>query len=199
MEIDRIYIQKKKNIMKKNKKKVNTKVDAEILDSAKYTIVHDRESEISMTFSIPVKNISKAESDRLIKELKSEWLPSSESIPTIGLDNEEAEKEISRLINDYNEEVNWDAENDTMTINGEKISHNKCVYIPKLPYQKDICFISKDGSPDMEKLHEQASTMWSKINSKIYQQFTIPLHTEYTKEDNLLTKIIKWFKKYFTK
>lgn len=51
-----------------------------------------------------------------------------------------AQEEISKLISDYKEDINWDDESGTISINGDK----------KLPYTKEIWFVTDNGTPNID-------------------------------------------------
>ena len=86
------------------------------------------------------------------------------TVPIDGLSRQRAEEEVSKMIADYHEEVDWDDSLGTVEINGSK----------KLPYNKQVWFPKgESGEPDLEiispeghDLNEDTMLEWFHNNLK---------------------------------
>lgn len=89
----------------------------------------------------PYNQLKIIEQTRIMFNMVNATIYQKFTIPINGLSKQRAEEEISRLIADYSEEVEWDDSLGTVSINGSK----------HLPFHKQLWFPSgESGSPTLE-------------------------------------------------
>lgn len=94
----------------------------------------------------PYNQLKLMEQTRIMFNIVNASVYQKFTIPINGLSRQRAEEEISRLIADYSEEVEWDETLGTVTINGQK----------HLPLNKQLWFPSgESGTPQMELVKQE--------------------------------------------
>ena len=104
---------------------------------------HNDYTELSYVESLirPYNQLKIIEQTRIMFNMVNATIYQKFTIPINGLSKQRAEEEVSRLIADYSEQVEWDDQLGTVTINGSK----------HLPYNKQIWFPSgESGTPSLE-------------------------------------------------
>lgn len=164
--VEIIYDDKKKNIIGFNRLKPETLVPAYepsighlwiqypedpqlrriFLDSQIVYISYSAQNDYSETSYVeglikPYNQLKILEQTRIMFNIINATIYQKFTIPIKGMSRQRAEEQISQLIHDYSEEVEWDDTLGTLTINGSK----------HLPYNKQIWFPEGDaGTPQME-------------------------------------------------
>ncbi len=98
----------------------------------------------------PYNQLKLMEQTRIMFNIVNASVYQKFTIPINGLSRQRAEEEISRLIADYSEEVEWDDSLGTVSINGQK----------HLPLNKQLWFPSgESGTPQMELIKQEGHNL----------------------------------------
>lgn len=117
-----------------------------LLDSQIIFITYKTQNDYSETSYVeglirPYNQLKIIEQTKIMYNMVHATVYQKFTIPIQGLSRQRAEEQIAQLIADYSEEVEFDDDLGTVTINGQK----------HLPYNKQIWFPEGDtGTPDME-------------------------------------------------
>lgn len=122
------------------------------LDSQIIFISYSTQSDYSETSYVeglikPYNQLKILEQAKLMFNITNAMIYQKFVIPIKGLPRQRAEEQISQLIADYSEEIEWDDTMGTVTVNGKK----------HIPYNKQIWFPEGDaGTPTMELVGPQS-------------------------------------------
>lgn len=117
-----------------------------LLDSQMIYISYKSQDDFSETSYVeglirPYNQLKIIEQTKLMYNMVHATVYQKFTIPVQGISRNRAEEQIAQLISDYSEDVEWDDNLGTVTINGSK----------NLPYNKQIWFPEGDtGTPNME-------------------------------------------------
>ncbi len=134
-----------------------------LLDSQVVFISYSTQKEYSETSYVeglirPYNQLKIIEQTRIMFNMLNAMIYQKFTIPIAGLSRQRAEEQISQLIADYSEEVEWDDSLGTVQINGSK----------HLPYNKQLWFPEGEGgspafelvSPEGHNLNESDMLTW---------------------------------------
>ena len=183
LALEIVYDDKKKNIIAFNRIRPDTVVPAYepsighlwiqfpedpqlrriFLDSQMVFISYSSQNDYSETSYVeglikPYNQLKILEQTRIMFNIINATVYQKFTIPIKGLSRQRAEEQIGQLIHDYSEEVEWDDNLGTLSINGAK----------HLPYNKQIWFPEGDGgtpamelvSPEGHNLNESDMLTW---------------------------------------
>lgn len=117
----------------------------------------------------PYNQLKLIEQTRILYNINQAAIYKKFIIPTNGLSRQQAEQQIQQLMAEYHEDVNWDDEMGTVSINGSN----------DVPHSKDFWFPSGDQQPDFEIVASQGTdlnedTMLNYFYKKLKKASRIP-------------------------